>query len=98
MNLSHLLAALAAALLAAAVAAQPPAAPAGFLTRQGSRLFLDGREYRAIGANIPHLHQAYLGTWFHIREKYGTPAQAKAAVVAALEDAERSNLRFIRFF
>jgi len=70
----------------------------GFMKAEGCKLMLDGREYRAIGVNVPHLHQAYLGTWFHIREKYGTPENAKAAVMAAIEDAERSRLAFIRFF
>jgi hypothetical protein len=69
-----------------------------FVTRSGHTLLLDGREYRAIGANAPNLHQAFLGTWFHIAEKYGTPAQAKAEMVAAIEDAERSGLAFFRFF
>jgi len=70
----------------------------GFVTAQGATLMLDGREYRAVGVNVPHLHQAYLGTWFHVREKYGTPEQAREAVIAALQDAERSGLQFIRFF
>jgi hypothetical protein len=74
------------------------AAPTGFVTRQGSKLFLDGKEYRAIGVNIPHLHQAFLGTWFHIGQMYGTPEKAKQEMIAAIEDAERSNLKFIRFF
>ncbi|NPV45712.1 MAG: cellulase family glycosylhydrolase [Armatimonadetes bacterium] len=70
----------------------------GFVTAEGARLMLDGREYRAVGVNVPHLHQAYLGTWFHIAEIYGTPEKARQAIVAAIEDAGRSGLRFIRFF
>jgi hypothetical protein len=70
----------------------------GFVKAEGARLVLDGREYRAVGVNVPHLHQAYLGTWFHIPEIYGTPEQAKQAIVAAIEDTGRSGLRFIRFF
>lgn len=70
----------------------------GFVTVRGAQLVLDGREYRAVGVNVPHLHQAYLGTWFHIREIYGTPEQARQAIVTAIEDAGRSGLRFIRFF
>jgi endo-1,4-beta-mannosidase len=70
----------------------------GFVTAEGARLMLDGREYRAVGVNVPHLHQAYLGTWFHTQEKYGSAEGARAAVVAAIEDAEASGLEFIRFF
>lgn len=86
--------------LAAALALACPtlAAEAEFVTRQGARLMLGGREYRAVGANMPHLHQIYNGTWFHIGEKYGTPAKARETALAALEDAERSGLAFIRFF
>ncbi len=69
-----------------------------FVTVRGHTLMLDGREYRAIGANVPNLSQAFLGTWFHIAQKYGTPANAKAEMVAAIEDAERSGLAFFRFF
>lgn len=87
---------LALTLLSAALSV--PAGAEGFVTRRGPALLLDGKEYRAIGANIPHLHQAYLGTWFHTREKYGSPSAARAATAAALEDAEKSGLRFIRFF
>ncbi len=78
---------------AAAAAAKP-----GFVTRSGAKLMLDGREYRAIGVNMPHLSQAYMGTWFHIAEKYGTPQEARQAVIAGVEDAAKNNLAFIRFF
>jgi len=88
----------AAALLAALAAAATTASAEGFVTADGPRLMLDGREYRAIGVNVPHLHQAYLGTWLHIPEKYGTPEKAREAVVAAIGDAERSGIAFIRFF
>src|ERR1035438_7363711 len=71
---------------------------AGFVTRQGAKLMLDGREYRAIGVNVPHLHQIYNGTWFHIREKYGTPEKAREVALAAIDDASSSGLAFIRFF
>ncbi|MCC6443535.1 MAG: cellulase family glycosylhydrolase [Armatimonadetes bacterium] len=75
------------------------AAPSGkFVTSKGAKLFLDGREYRAVGVNIPHLHQAYAGTWFHIPEIYGTSEKAKAAVIEALDDAQKSGVAFIRFF
>lgn len=74
------------------------AAPAGLVTRQGHRLMLDGREYRAVGVNIPHLHQAYFGTWFHINEIYGSPEAARQAMIAALDDLAASGLAFVRFF
>jgi hypothetical protein len=95
MNHTPLLLGLAVCLLSAAAA---PAVPAGFVTRQGSKLMLDGREYRAIGVNIPNLHQAYMGTWFHIQQIYGSPEKAKQAMVDAIVDAEKSHLAFIRFF
>jgi len=74
------------------------AAPPGFVTRDGQRLMLDGQEYRALGVNIPHLHQAYLGTWFHNLQIYGTHERARQAIVEAVEDCERSGVAFIRFF
>jgi hypothetical protein len=74
------------------------AAPPGFVTRQGSTLVLDGKEYRAIGVNVPHLHEIYNGTWFHSREKYGTPEKAHQVALDAIDDASRSGLAFIRFF
>jgi hypothetical protein len=83
------------ALVIAAVMAAPVE---GFVSARGPELTLNGREYRAVGVNVPHLHQIYLGTWFHLRDIYGTPEKAKAAAVAAVEDASRSGLAFIRFF
>ena len=70
----------------------------GFVTRQGRTLFLDGREYRSIGVNMPDLHQTYFGTWFHIRQIYGTPEKAREAIVAGIADAGQNDLAFIRFF
>lgn len=70
----------------------------GFVSVRGPDLVLNGREYRAIGVNVPHLHQIYLGTWLHQAQIYGTPEKAKAAAVAAVEDASRSGFAFIRFF
>ncbi|MHB0960002.1 MAG: cellulase family glycosylhydrolase [Pirellulaceae bacterium] len=70
----------------------------GFVTRQGHTLNLDGREYRAIGVNMPDLHQTYFGTWFHLAQIYGTPEKARQAMVTGIEDAGRSGLTFIRFF
>jgi mannan endo-1,4-beta-mannosidase len=70
----------------------------GFVTRQGSTLYLDGREYRAIGVNMPDLHQTYAGTWFHIPQIFGTPEKARQAIVAGIEDAGQSEMAFIRFF
>ena len=82
------------------LALRVPAAPSdtAFVTRKGPALRLGGKPYRAIGVNIPHLHQAYFGTWFHIEQIYGTPAQAKRAMLAALDDAQKSRIAFVRFF
>lgn len=70
----------------------------GFVVRKGSKLFLEGKEYRAIGVNIPNLHQSYFGTWHHNAQIYGTNEKAKAAMGAAVEDASASGFKFIRFF
>lgn len=75
-----------------------PAVPAGIVTCRGSKLLLDGKEYRAIGINIPSLHQVYAGTWLHISEIYGTPRKARQAMVDAVVDAEKSGVAFVRFF
>jgi hypothetical protein len=81
-----------------ACCAAPAADRPGFVTRQGAKLMLDGREYRAVGVNVPHLHQIHNGTWFHLREKYGTPERARAVALEAIEDCARNGLAFIRFF
>lgn len=70
----------------------------GFVSARGPDLVLNGREYRAVGVNVPHLHQIYLGTWLHLGSIYGTPEKARAAAVSAVEDAARSGFAFIRFF
>ncbi len=70
----------------------------GFVTADGPRLLLNGAEYRAIGVNVPHLHQAYMGTWLHNEEMYGSNEAARAAMVEAIRDAGESNVAFIRFF
>lgn len=70
----------------------------GFATVDGARLMLNGSEYRAIGVNMPDLHQCYNGTWHHIRQIYGSSPRAKEAMVEAIIDAHRSNVAFIRFF
>ncbi|WP_165228761.1 cellulase family glycosylhydrolase [Aquisphaera insulae] len=85
-----------------AIAACLPARAAepirGFAVPRGPDLILNGREYRAVGVNVPHLHQIFLGTWFHLESIYGTPEKARAAAVEAIEDASRSGMAFIRFF
>jgi mannan endo-1,4-beta-mannosidase len=86
--------------LAFVVVAPLPAATnhAAFVTRSGATLQLGGKEFRALGVNIPHLHQAYMGTWLHIPEIYGTPEKARQAILDALDDAQKSGVAFIRFF
>ncbi|MCL5096059.1 MAG: cellulase family glycosylhydrolase [Candidatus Omnitrophica bacterium] len=74
------------------------ASSGGFLRADGNRLMLDSREYRAIGVNIPHLSQAYMGTWFHTRQIYGGAAQARQAMIDAITDASKSKVAFVRFF
>jgi hypothetical protein len=80
-----------------AVCAETDACP-DFVTRRGNKLYLNGREYRAIGVNVPNLHQSFLGTWHHDLQIYGSTAAAKAAMIRAVESAARSGFAFIRFF
>ncbi len=78
--------------------AQGAAKPDDFLSRKGAKLYMHGREYRAVGVNVPHLHQAYIGTWLHIPQKYGTNEKARQAIVDSILDAQKSRIAFIRFF
>ncbi len=68
------------------------------LKARGSDLLCNGKPYRAIGVNIPHLHQAWNGTWHHIGEIYGTAQQARQAMMSALADASEHRIAFVRFF
>ena len=86
------------AALSTSIALRAATNPPAFVVRVDSALQLGGKEYRAIGVNIPHLHQAYLGTWLHIPEIYGTPEKARKAILDALDDAQKSGIAFIRFF
>lgn len=70
----------------------------GFVTRRQDKLFLNGKEFRAIGVNIPNLHEAYFGTWFHDAQIYGSDEKARQASIDAILDAEKSGVAFIRFF
>lgn len=86
------------AITLALLAVTSGAAAQGFVTIEDGKLMLDGREYRAIGVNVPHLSQGYNGTWHHWREIYGTRERMREAVVEAVLDAERNKIAFIRFF
>jgi len=70
----------------------------GFLKAEGTRLLLDGKEYRAIGVNMPILHSGYNGTWFHTEQIYGSPENARQATIDGVVDAADNKLAFIRFF
>jgi hypothetical protein len=74
----------------------PP--PAEFITSHDARLWEGDHEYRAIGVNIPHLSQIYLGTWLHLEQLHGNKENAKAAALDALDDAAQSGFAFVRFF
>jgi len=80
----------------------PPTAAAdpGFvrLADHGTGLTLKERPYRAIGVNIPHLTQAWMGTWFHRNQFYESPKAMRQAMVEAIEDAAQHGFAFIRFF
>ncbi len=70
----------------------------GIVRAQGTKLMLDGKQYRALGVNVPHLSQAYMGTWFHWRQIYGTREKMQQAMIDAILDAEKNHVAFIRFF
>jgi mannan endo-1,4-beta-mannosidase len=70
----------------------------GLVGADGPALTLDGRPYRAIGVNVPHLSQGYMGTWFHWKEIYGTRERMQEAIEEAIVDASESKMAFIRFF
>lgn len=70
----------------------------GFVTRNGNQLYLNGKPYRAIGVNIPNLHNSFLGTWRHDQQIYGTSSAAKKAMIHAVESAAQNGFAFIRFF
>ncbi len=74
------------------------AAAQEFARTDGAKLVLGGREYRVIGVNVPHLSQAYMGTWFHWRQIYGTKEKMREAMLEAVRDAEANRFAFIRFF
>lgn len=78
--------------------AAPLAGASGFVQRDGNKLTLGGREYRAIGVNIPHLLKAYVGSFAHNVQLYGGDEQAKEAMLLALDDAAASGFKFVRFF
>ena len=72
--------------------------PVGKVRVEGNRLVLDGREYRAIGVNLPHLASGHNGTWRHCGQIYGTKENMRAAVLAAIDDAAAHDIAFFRFF
>ena len=70
----------------------------GFVKRNGNQLYLNGNPYRAVGVNIPNLHQSFMGTWRLDQQIYGTSSAAKNAMIQAVESAARNGFAFIRFF
>ena len=82
--------------IAPSATAVPPVE--GFVAANGPDLLLNGRAYRAVGVNMPVLHQLYLGIWVHTPEIYGSAERAKGAAIEGVEDASRSGFAFIRFF
>jgi hypothetical protein len=81
-----------------ATASLVQAEPRGFAEIEGRRLLFDGREYRAVGVNMPNLSQGYLGTWFHWQEIHGTREAMREAIVAGVREAAECEIAFIRFF
>ena len=70
----------------------------GFVGREGARLMLDGREYRAIGMNTPDLFASYAGIFYHLRQYFGTEDAARLAMTTAVEEAGRHRIAFLRFY
>jgi len=70
----------------------------GFVRRDGAKLTLDGREYWAIGMNSPDLFVSYAGIFFHLRQCFGTGEAGKQAMIAAVQDAEKHRIAFLRFY
>ena len=70
----------------------------GFVRRDGAKLTLDGREYRAIGMNSPDLFASYAGIFYHLRECFGTEETARRHMVTAVEEAEKHQIAFLRFY
>lgn len=85
-------------LLSATWLSQGGDAPHGTVTAAGTQLICNGRPYRAIGVNVPHLSQAYMGTWHHWKSIYGSREAMRAAIEEAVADAARHQVAFIRFF
>jgi mannan endo-1,4-beta-mannosidase len=69
-----------------------------FVRADGTQLVYQGRPYRAIGVNVPHLSQAYMGTWHHWKSVYGSQESMRRAMFEAVRDAGRHHVAFIRFF
>lgn len=75
----------------------PARAQSKFVTRDGSRLMLEGREYRACGVNMPALFSEYVGNDVELN----TPelvTEARARVLAGVEEAAAHRIPFIRFW
>jgi hypothetical protein len=71
--------------------------PAGKVRLENGNFFLDGKGYKAVGINIPHLHQAHNGTFFHT-ELYPSVEAMQSSITRALDDAAANGAAFVRFF
>lgn len=79
----------------------------GVIRPSGHKLMLEGKEYRAIGVNMPHLSWAWSGTWVLIDGNgaeevgevvYHSKAEAKEAIRTGIKEAAASGAEFIRYF
>lgn len=70
----------------------------GFVRREGARLVLNGQPYRAVGMNTPDLFATYAGIFFHLDSTFGTPDAARQYIVRAVEEAEKHQVAFLRFY
>ncbi|MCE5197726.1 MAG: cellulase family glycosylhydrolase [Armatimonadota bacterium] len=66
----------------------------GFVKANGSSLTLNGKPYRAMGANAPDLFSAYAGLGIKPEEK----AARRQSMIDSILDAEKSKIAFFRFW
>jgi len=70
----------------------------GFVTPDGVRLVLRGKEYRAAGVNAPDIFSSFIAADFNLLRMYGSQEEARRNAVAAVLEAEKHKIAFIRFW
>ncbi|MHB9037814.1 MAG: cellulase family glycosylhydrolase [Armatimonadota bacterium] len=70
----------------------------GFVKADGPILILDGKQYRAIGVNMPGLFSDYVGASLTVDEQYGSLEKSRQHVIDGVNDAQKSGIAFMRFW